>query len=154
MAAFILVAAAASVGFLLLSARWLRALRAAAIARHVTLSRSDVAVAAVPIGFAVVALVAAGLLLDAAERVLASAATAHTLPLVGTVDRGSAAFALLFLAVVALSSPFVSIALVERRFARRAPALVGLGRRAAFATLTGVDVEDIAEDAAPVERKD
>jgi len=154
MASFAFVAILVSAGFLYVAGRWLVALRGAALDRRLKLTWLDKGLAAAPIAYAVFAFVAAGTLMDRAELVLSSSAPAHALPLVGTVDRATAAFVLLLVAGVGVASPIVVISVVEHHFARKLPEIVKLGRRAVYATLTGVRMEDVTEAVAPLPADD
>jgi hypothetical protein len=149
MASYAFVAILVSAGFLFVAGRWLLALRGAALDRKIPLTWVDRLVAGAPIGYTVFAFVAAGALFDRADAALGSGAAHIVLPIVGALDRQAAVFLLLLLGALGIASPLVLISVVEHHFARKIPEIVKLGRRAAFATLTGVRMEDLSESLGP-----
>lgn len=138
-----------SAAFLVGAALWLRALRAAVFDRRMRLTWADKFLAAFPVGYNVGIMLLSGLLLDRLESVFTSDAATEFVPFVGEMEGALAAFLLLLVAAVGAASPLVVIRTVERHFTRKVPEMAQLARRAVFATLLGVRLEDVTESAAP-----
>lgn len=140
MGLFVFLAAIATGVFLVLAVRWLFALRKSALEAPLALTPLDKALGAAPIGYTVLCFTAAGALADRIAEWLAAAPASVTLPLLGSVDRGTAVWAAGLLTGLALTTPPIVVFTVEGYFARRLPKLVELGRRAVWAALTGVRI--------------
>ncbi len=126
-------------GFLLLAGRWLLALRRASLRAKLPLTTLDKLLAAAPIAYTVLCIVAAVALVERAFEVQ-DIGGSTALPLLGVVDERTALFTLWLLAGLAAASPLIVISTAESYFARKLPDLVRLGRQAVFQTLTGVKV--------------
>jgi hypothetical protein len=148
-ASYAFVAVLVCAGFLFIALRWLLALRGAALDRKIKLTWADKSLAAMPIGYTVFAFIAAGTLFDRADALLGAPGSAYLFPVFGTADHLTAAFLLLLLGGLGVASPLVVISVVEHYFARKVPDMVRIGRRAVFATLTGIRLEDVSESVAP-----
>lgn len=138
-----------SAAFLVGAALWLRALRAAAIDRRMGLTWLDKFLAAFPVGYTVAIIVLAGVLMDELEAVFLAPSGTQQVPFVGQMGGADAAFFLLVFAAACAASPLVVIRTVERHFTRKLPEMTQLARRAVFATLMGVEIEEVTERAAP-----
>ncbi len=126
-------------GFLLLSGRWLLALRRESLRTDLPLTSLDKLLAAAPVAYTLLCIVAGVALVERAFTVQEFGG-ATSLPLLGVVDARTALFTLWLLAGLAAASPLIVISTVETYFARKLPELVHLGRQAVFQTLTGVRV--------------
>lgn len=125
--------------FLVVSGRWLLALRRASLEAKLPLTLQDKVLAGAPIAYTLLCIVAVVALVERAFQVQ-DFGTPTTLPLLGALDERTALFAIWLLAGLAVASPLVVISTAESYFARKMPDLVRLGRQAVFQTLTGVRV--------------
>ena len=154
-ALFGLIAGFASGVFLILAARWRLVLRRTALDARLPLTRVDKLLAAAPIGYTVLCFTAAGRLADFIGEILAAGGPTTRLPLFGEVDYAVAVWLVGVVVGLAITTPPVIVFAVESHFARRLPLLVVMGRRAVWATLTGVRVSDKPEaGGAPPDEED